>query len=127
MASAGYETVIVSVGAEGGGIELLGRRGSEGSWEFRREVNDSSWALLDAEMAPNPKPPMIVPTWVSSWDEALALLDLNPWAQLWPLVVHREFRRDVLVAVSQRLLDAPGTRRDELNARWLAVCSGAGA
>jgi hypothetical protein len=27
------ETVIVSLGAEGGGVMLLGRRGMEGSWE----------------------------------------------------------------------------------------------
>lgn len=52
--------MIVSVGAEGGGVELFGRRSGEGSWEFRRVVNDSSWAMLDEEIDPNP--PEIVPT-----------------------------------------------------------------
>jgi hypothetical protein len=54
----------VSVGAEVGDVELLGRRRAEGLWEFRRIVNDSSWAILDEEMDPDANPPVIVPTWV---------------------------------------------------------------
>jgi hypothetical protein len=114
------ESVIVSLGAEGGGVELLGRRRAEGSWEFRRVTNDSSWAMLDEEMDPNP--PVFVPTWVSTWNEAITLLDRYPWARLHPLVVHKDFRSDVLVEVTRRLLGTPGTRSDEQMAQWLAVC-----
>src|ERR1700722_8457962 len=67
---------------KGGGVELLCHRRAEGAWEFRRVMNDSSWAMLEEET--DAEPPVSVPTWVASWDEAVGLLDLNPWAQLWP-------------------------------------------
>ncbi len=53
--SAGDETVIVSVGAEGGGVMLLGRRGMEGSWEFRRVdfgIRGSDWAAVFSVLKP---------------------------------------------------------------------------
>ncbi len=121
--------MIVSVGAEGGGVKLLGRRGMEGSWEFSRVTNDCWWILEEEELDSNP--PVSVPKWVSTWDEAVTLLDRYPWAQLHPLVVHAEFRAEVLVEVTRRLLEAPVKRHHdlakrchELMAQWLAVCSG---
>jgi hypothetical protein len=115
------ETVIVSVGAEGGSVKLLGRRRAEGTWEFRRVMNDSSWSLLGEET--DPARTVVILRWVSSWDEALGLLDINPWAELRPLAVHPEFRGDVLAAVRSRLLKVPEARRDERMAQWVAVCS----
>jgi hypothetical protein len=122
-ASTTDDIIIVHVGAEGGDVKLVGRRTMEGSWEFRQITNDSSWAMLEEEMDPNP-PPEPTPIWVSTWGEAMALLDRYPWAQLYPLSVHAEFRADVLVEVTQRLLDGPVTRRDQRMAQWLTVCGG---
>jgi hypothetical protein len=116
------EAIIVHVGAEGGDVKLVGRRTAESAWEFRQITNDSSWAMLDEEMEPNPPAP--IPIWVSTWGEAMALLDRYPWAQLYPLSVHAEFQADVLVEVTQRLLDGPVTRRDRRMAQWLTVCGG---
>jgi hypothetical protein len=115
------ECVIVSMGAEGGGVKLLGRRTAEGSWEFRRATNDSSWAMLDEKKDPNAT--VVLPTWVSTWNEAVALLDRYLWALLYPIAVHPDFRAEVLVEVTRRLLDAPPERRNDRMARWLAVCS----
>ena len=120
MPSGAEETVIVSVGAEGGGVELLGRRRAGDAWEFRRVMNDSSWAMLDEEIDHDRT--VVIPAWVSTWDEAVLLLDRTPWAQPRPLAVHPAFRADVLVEVTRRLRDAPPTRRDERMAQWLAVC-----
>jgi hypothetical protein len=113
--------IIVHVGAEGGGVKLVGRRIAKCGWEFRRITNDSSWAMLDEEMDPNP-PSAPTPIWVSTWGEAMALLDRYPWAQLYPLAVHAEFQADVLVEVTYRLLDGPVTRPDQRMAQWLTVC-----
>jgi hypothetical protein len=120
------EAIIVHVGAEGGDVQLVGRRTADSAWEFRQITNDSSWAMLDEEMDPNP-PRAPTPTWVSSWGEAMTLLDRYPWAQLHPLSVHAEFQADVLAEVTHRLLDAPVTRRDQRMAQWLTVCGGSRA
>jgi hypothetical protein len=117
------EVVIVRVGAEGGDVSLVGRRNPESHWEFRRVVNDSSWSVLEEEEL-KPNRLATVPTWVSSWGEAMGLLDRYPWAELRPLAVRAEFRADVLVEVTRRLLEAPATRRDLRMAQWLAVCDG---
>ena len=117
------ETIIVHVGGEGGGIKLFGRRGANMQWEFRRTSSDSSWAMLDEELDPNPPPPP-APIWVPTWNEAIALLDRNPWAQLVPLSVHKDFRDEVLFEVTRRLLAEPSTRAESQMDRWLRVCSG---
>lgn len=118
------EVVIVHVGGAGGEVKLLGRRGTNRQWEFCRVSTDSSWAMLDEEMDLNPTPTP-EPIWVATWDEAVALLDRNPWAQLVPLSVHEEFRDEVLFEVTRRLMTAPSPRAESQMDRWLKVC-GAG-
>ena len=118
------EVVIVHVGGEGGTIKLLGRRGSDQLWEFRRVSSDSSWAMLDEE--PNSRPPPAPePMWVATWNEAIALLDRNPWAQLVPLSVHADFRDEVLFEVTRRLLAERSLRAESQMDRWLEVCGAA--
>jgi hypothetical protein len=115
------EVVVVHVGGVGGQVELLGRRGPNQQWEFRRAGTDSSWAMLDEEMdrGPTQTPE---PVWVTGWGEAVALLDRNPWAQLVPLSVHAEFRDEVLFEVTRRLLAEPSPRAESHMDRWLDVC-----
>jgi hypothetical protein len=78
------ETIIVQVGGEGGDITLFGRRIGNEQWVFRRSSSDSSWSMIDEarDADPGPAPD---PVWVKTWNEAIALLDRNPWAQLVPL------------------------------------------
>jgi hypothetical protein len=116
------ETIILQVGGEGGAITLFGRRNASQEWEFRRASSDSS-GMLDEEMDPNP-PPAPAPVWVKTWNEAVALLDRNPWAQLVPLSVHVDFREEVLVEVTRRLLAEPSTRNERQMERWLDACRG---
>jgi len=115
------ETLIVHVGAEGGDVKLLGRRGVDLQWEFRQITTDSSWSMLDEEVDPDPAAPSDL-VWVATWAEAMAALDRYPWARLVPLAVHPDFQADVLVEVTRRLLDGPPRQRDQRMARWLAAC-----
>jgi hypothetical protein len=119
------DTVIVRVGGEGGAVTLYGRRSAGDAWEFRRSSSDSSWSMLDDEVDATPRPP-VEPVWVSSWGEGITLLDKYRWAQLMPLAVHADFREDVLVEVTRRLLAEPSPRSDSQMERWFEVCSGRG-
>jgi len=81
--------IIMTLGAEGGSINLVGiRTGS--NWEFRIETSDEIWMLADDDAYIPPAYP-----WVATWAEALAELDRYPWAQLYPVHVHPEFRAAV--------------------------------
>ena len=115
------ETIIVQVGGEGGDITLFGRRNVYKQWVFRRSSSDSSWSMIDEARDADPGPPPD-PVWVKTWNEAIALLDRNPWAQLVPLAVHAEFRETVLVEVTRRLLVDPSRRNERQMERWLLVC-----
>jgi len=78
---------ILEVGLDGGAVALEGRRRPRGRWEFRI-VQDwgTAWELIDE--APTSRRPGL---WMSSWKEALAVLDEGPWTKMVPLVVHPEF------------------------------------
>ena len=95
---------IVEIGGEGGSIRLQGRRGAAGAWQFRLGTNEA--ALYDM-LGEEPPPPKEVP-WVSSWDEALALLDRYPWPLLYPLQVHAEFKEAVFAAIEAHERGGPG-------------------
>ena len=41
--------------------------------------------------------------WVEGWDQAMALMDVYPWALLTPLDVHRRFLAPARLAVEERL------------------------
>ena len=93
--SGGAIETIVEIGGEGGSITLEGRRDAAGGWQFRLATNESAmWAMLDEE-----PPPQEEPKWVSTWAEALTLLDRYPWPRLSPEAVHREFRDAVFAAI----------------------------
>ena len=92
--------LILSLGAEGGGIDLYGMRAADGSWSVWRELNDWTPELLDE--------PAIHRTTdaVPSWDAAMADLDQSypDWMRLYPSYVHPEFRRTLLALIERRLI-----------------------
>ena len=121
--SVANEIVVIAVSAEGRDVKLLGRRGVDRSWMFCRVTSDCSWGMLDAKMKTDQTVP--IPRWVSSWSDAMALLDRYPWATLRPTSVLGEFQAAVLAEVTGRLVDAPAARREEQMAHWQRVCAGA--
>ena len=105
---------IVKIGAEGGSITLEGRRDAAHGWQFRLATNERAmWDMLGEKPSPQEEGP-----WVSSWKEALTLLERYPWPRLHPLVVHPEFREAVLTAIGKHAEGGPERVRlwrDELD------------
>jgi acetoin utilization deacetylase AcuC-like enzyme len=87
--------IIIDIVAEGGGLTLFGVRTKQG-WAYSRNVLDQTTLLLDGTSTEHDS------TVVTSWKDALALLDVYPWQHLFPLIVHPEFRPLVLDAVKAR-------------------------
>jgi hypothetical protein len=112
------ESLVLIVGAEGGGITLRGRE-TAGGWEFRIEYADQTPLMLD-------EPEIRRETgWTRDWSEVLAYLDRKGWRHLRPVMVAPEFRARVWEAISARLTTdgaVPAYRRDELLARWRDRC-----
>lgn len=92
---------IIEIGAAGGSLTLQGRRTDGGGWQFRTVTDEGDLYVMIGEEPPEP----ITLSWVSSWDEALALLDRYPWSKLHPIAVHSEFKEAVLAAVTARSED----------------------
>ena len=113
--------IIVEIGAVGGSITLFGQKHVAGSWQFSRAVGDQTPTFLNAADGAGDSFEH-TSGWVSSWDEAIDLLDEYPWALLGGLRVHPDFRDRVWAAVLKRLasqLEARVTRPKE---RWARVC-----
>jgi len=90
------EIIIMTIGAEGGSIDLVGAR-TDGNWQFRIETSDQRWMLEDDDDHGPPVSP-----WVSTWPDAVAQLDLYPWPQLHPVRIHPEFRAMVAQGLKQK-------------------------
>jgi hypothetical protein len=112
--------VIVSVGAEGGSITLFGLKDLQNNWKFARGVDDQTPTLLTREDGGGPAINH-ESGWVSTWPEAMALLDRYPWAMLSGREVHPEFRERVWVEVNQRL-QAKDAHSDSARERWARAC-----
>jgi hypothetical protein len=110
--------IILTAGVEGGGVTLYGERTPNG-WRFRTSYADQTPLMLD-----EPEIRREV-SWVATWDEALALLDMERWQRLPAIRVHPEFRTRVWVEARKRLpVDAstPDSRNARLLARWREKC-----
>lgn len=94
---------ILEVGAEGGSISLVCRKGPAGS-EYRVQTSEAALHEDDPDLAVPMRP------WVASWNEAIAQLDNYPWTRLKPLMVSREF--------SKRIVDEVKERCSEGGAEW---------
>ncbi|MBE3118752.1 MAG: hypothetical protein IMZ50_08355 [Candidatus Atribacteria bacterium] len=118
---------VVKIGVEGGSLTLTRARSRAGDWQFL--VTEDEGTLLDflseeergkfgdglSELGP-----------VSTWEEALVLLDRHLWTQWYPLVVHEDFRATVWTAVVERQRaqekDAePWWQTISMN-RWRSLC-----
>lgn len=105
--------IIMKVGAEGGDLKILGRRTRDGGWEFSSGMVDQSLMLIDEG-----EPVKRQSRWVEKLSDALAELDRYPWAKLYPLVLHPEFRAEVLAEVRKRLEQLPGDMDARTLERW---------
>src|SRR5258708_6188413 len=102
------QETILKLGAEGGSLELTGRRLGLDQWEFTLHKSsmgaelDDPWTYKDA----NP---------VNSWDEALALLSQanERWFSYYLVNVHPEFHARLYKEVRQQLAEA-----DNISQHW---------
>lgn len=94
------DELILDLAAEGGGLNVFGTRGSDGSWSFWCDLNDWTPTLED-DPAINRASGLVY-----SWDAAIASLDkvCNHWMKLYPCYVHPEFRKPLLELVERRLI-----------------------
>jgi hypothetical protein len=106
--------VILRAAAEGGGITLYGVR-TDGGWLFSREVIDQTSTLLDE---PGIEHRTNV---VTTWEEALSLLDRYQWQRFAAIEVHPEFRDLVFEAVLLRSGDGRGLSEWCME-RWEEYC-----
>jgi hypothetical protein len=113
--------VIVEIAAEGGSITLFGQRQSANDWRFRRCVGDHTPTFLSHDDGGGASINHSS-GWVSSWAEAIALLDKYLWVMLAGQVVHPEFRERVWAEAMRRLQNQPAVRADRSRERWARVC-----
>ncbi len=107
--------IIIKVGCEGGDWTLFGRKHpSTGGWEFAAEV-DTMWMCSASKTE-----------WVSDWKSALKLYARYPWHSLFPLIVHKDFRAAVELALEEQLMhDKRLAAQDESGINlndWLRLC-----
>lgn len=106
--------VILEVAGEGGGLTIYGIRQDSG-WLFSRQVIDQTAILLDE---PEIRHESVT---VTTWPDALALLDRYPWPRLYPMVAHPDFRQAILSAVIERL-DPQCAHSENCIERWRELC-----
>jgi hypothetical protein len=120
------EVIVVKVGGEGGGMTLIGRQPDLTElWEFRVEGSSSCAAILDEEDGGAAMPPRQPrePVWVPTLAEAVAMLDVWPWAMLVPIEVHPEFQDELLVEATRRLIGDSSSHAKRSMNRWLEACT----
>lgn len=112
---------MLECGGELGSFVLWGHRRADASWQFQTVATDWAPCLRDPEEGGAP-PVRTESAWVSSWSEAIDLLDQRAWAHLIPGTVHAEFAEEVLDAVLQRLVGRQDDRSRRLRERWTRAC-----
>jgi hypothetical protein len=115
---------ILTIGAEGVCMTLQGWHGDDGRWQFRIEVDASTFVhLAPGEFAADEL--RRKGKWVDDVERALRELDeVASWPCLLPLQVHPDFSERILDAVQTRL-SASGelrSRRSNLE-RWRRACA----
>jgi hypothetical protein len=114
---------IIECGAELGSLVLWGRTTAHTHWEFQTVSTDWLTCMLDDGEPAGLGPSRIESQWVTSWADALALLDERRW-ELWvPGTVHAHFRADALAAVTRRLVERNDESAMRMMGRWIAACS----
>lgn len=115
--SANWETII-SVGAEGGSIKLLGKKSKLGEWIFKGSVNEIDYELDEGPLQIGRNDPILY-----SWNEALTFLNEYPWPMLGPQDIHPDFRKQVWQALKEKLADQHIKSFLEYRFdRWIRLC-----
>ncbi|MDQ0257842.1 NAD-dependent SIR2 family protein deacetylase [Evansella vedderi] len=124
---------IISLGAEGGSITLLGKEQHPGQWVFKKAVNEMNFDDLEDETFQPTESTEEVRTLKSplsnlgneatSWEKAIKLLDHYPWPMLNPREIHPAFRKRVWIALQKEVKERYGDRIDSyrLN-KWSKLC-----
>lgn len=109
-----HNEVIVHVAGEGGSIALYGLR-YKNSWRFSRDFIDPAAGHQEEPLT------AVRSKVVDSWPDALSLLEQNTWCTLSPILVHPEFRTDILKAV---LAHDTGSKGNQIQYRqkWEKLC-----
>ena len=95
--------IVVEVGCEGGSITLFRQRKPGDAWKFRIGTNESAlYDLLSEEDLVGIGSAVRESRYVSSFDEALKLLDKYRWSEMLPIEVHPEYFDAVVRAVGER-------------------------
>ncbi len=105
--SAHKPEVILKVLAEGGSVTLLRQRGADSGWHYARGLYGGTTALLQEEDG-DAGAIQSRTAGVSTWAEALTLLDRYPWTMLHCREVDPEFREQVWTEVTRRLGEKGG-------------------
>jgi hypothetical protein len=113
---------VIECGGELGSLVLWGRTSAEGErWEFQTVATDWS-GLLEDDGSARVGPLRRESAWVSSWAQALELLDAQRWELFVPGTIHAEFHEATLAEVTRRLLARNDERGWGLIKRWLRAC-----
>jgi len=97
------DEMVLEVGAEGGSITLLGNKDTVGQWRFWMRTDETTVTnLLDKEDIQDLGSPLRTSESVSSFPEAIALLNRYPWFRMTPIRIHPEFRFAILSEVQRR-------------------------
>lgn len=107
--------MILKIGGEGGGLTLWGKQ-TETGWIFSRNVTDQSTTLFGEDEITHTS------SSVSSWGDAIALLDKYKWHRLYPLVAHQAFHKLILDAVIVRFKSEKNPRSRHIE-HWRSLCS----
>lgn len=110
--------LILSIGAEGGGLRLTGERTQSG-WRFFFEASDWSAERLTEDHS---GPVARVEKTADSWDGALELISRYPWHRLYPEFVHPEFCERVWIVARARLEEMPDSQADRSISLWRDLC-----
>jgi len=106
---------ILVVGCEGGDVQILGHKRYDG-WIFKMATDESSLAaIFDEEDLPGEL--TSESGIVSSWEEALKLIDSYQWASMHPVEAHPEFAKVIMHALNERY-DTPKFPRKREGFYW---------
>ena len=103
--------IVLEVGAEGGSITLVRERNTGTDWQFQLKTNETAlYDLLSKEDREAVGESFAHTGYVSSFQEALCLLDRYPWFRLFPMNFHSAFLDAVLLEIRKRRGKAEETR-----------------
>ncbi len=112
--------LLISIGAEGGFIEVYGNGGEPTHAEFRVTVVDQTPTFLndDEGGAPSKRDS----GWLPNWSAAMGWLSRYPWPHLAGLHVDPSVADDVWAALQDYIARGGPPIRDSALNRWREVC-----